>query len=88
VDQTPPAAPFITTTAPAQNTANSIDIVGTAEANSTVTLLNGSSIVGTTNADAAGNWHINSIPLSPNTDYSFIARATDAAGNVSTIPMS
>ena len=43
-DQTPPAAPVITTTAPAQNNASSINIAGTAEANSTVTLSNNGSL--------------------------------------------
>ncbi len=49
-DRTAPAAPVITTTAPAQDNASSIDIAGTAEANSTITLYNGSAVVGTSTA--------------------------------------
>ena len=82
-DQTAPSAPLIVTTAPSQNTAPSIDIAGTAEANSTVTLLNGASQIGMTTADASGNWHVNGIALVNGAQYSFTATATDAAGNSS-----
>ena len=78
-----PAAPVITTTAPAQDKASSIDIVGTAEANSTVTLYNGADAVGTVVADGSGNWHVNGIALSDGADYNFQATATNAAGNTS-----
>ena len=77
------AAPVINTTAPAQDNAASINIVGTAEALSTVTLYNGASVVGTTAADGSGNWHVNGIALTDGTDYSFTATATDAATNTS-----
>jgi hypothetical protein len=77
------AAPVINTTAPAQDNAVSINIVGTAEALSTVTLYNGASVVGTTAADGSGNWHINGIALTDGIDYSFTATATDAATNTS-----
>ena len=82
-DQTAPSAPLIVTTAPSQNTAPSIDIAGTAEANSTVTLLNGASQIGMTMADTSGNWHVNGIALVTGAQYSFTATATDAAGNSS-----
>src|SRR6266436_5295219 len=82
-DRTAPAAPVITTTAPAQDNASSIDIAGTAEANSTITLYNGSAVVGTSTADGSGNWHVNGIPLTNGADYSFKATATDAATNTS-----
>jgi hypothetical protein len=82
-DQTPPHAPLITTTAPAQNSASSIDIVGTAESNSIVTLYNGVSAVSTTAADGSGNWHVNGIVLTNGVNYNFTATATDAAGNTS-----
>ena len=82
-DQTAPSAPLIVTTAPSQNTAPSIDIAGSAEANSTVTLLNGASQIGMTTADGSGNWHVNGIALVNGAHYSFTATATDAAGNTS-----
>ena len=75
-----PPAPVITTTAPAQNNASSIDIAGTAEANSTVTLFNNSSTVGTATADSSGHWSVPGVALSSGIDYSFTATATDAAG--------
>ena len=83
VDQTPPAVPVITTTAPAQNNASSINVAGTAEANSTVTLSNNGSPVGTTTADGSGHWSVNGIPLSNGADNNFTATATDAANNAS-----
>src|SRR4029077_20114971 len=82
-DQTAPNAPLIVTTAPSQNTALSIDIAGSAEANSTVTLLNGASQIGMTTADGSGNWHVNGITLVDGGHYSFTATPTDAAGNSS-----
>ena len=75
-----PPAPVITTTAPAQNNASSIDIAGTAEANSTVTLFNNSSTVGTATADSSGHWSVPGVALSSGVDYSFTATATDGAG--------
>jgi Ca2+-binding RTX toxin-like protein len=84
VDTSAPAAPAITTTAPAQDKASSIDIAGTAEAGSTVALYNNGNQVGTTTtADGFGNWHIKGIALTDGSDYSFTAKATDAAGNTS-----
>ena len=83
IDTTAPNQPTITTTAPAQNNATSIDIAGTAEANSTVKLYNGVTLVATLAADASGNWHDNGIALTDGADYSFTTTATDAAGNTS-----
>ncbi|MEW5562070.1 BapA/Bap/LapF family large adhesin [Enterobacter asburiae] len=56
---------------------------GTADPNNTVTIYNGSNVVGTVVADGLGNW---SLPLTTSlTDgtYTFTAKATDSAGNVS-----
>ena len=83
IDTTAPNQPTITTTAPAQNNASSIDIAGSAEANSTVKLYNGVTLIATLAADGSGNWHDNAIPLTDGADYSFTATATDAAGNTS-----
>lgn len=82
-DQSAPAAPVISTTAPQEVDAAFIDIAGTAEANSTVKLYNDSSLVGQTTADGTGNWHLNGIFLTDGVDYNFTATATDAAGNTS-----
>ena len=81
LDTVAPAAPVITTTAPAQESASSIDIVGTAEAGSRVSLYNNAILITTTAADGSGNWHVNGIALTDGDDYSFAATATDAAGN-------
>ena len=83
VDTTAPAAPLITTTAPAQDNASTIDIVGTAEASSTVALYNNGTLVKTAAADGSGNWQVTGIGLTSGSDYSFTAKATDAAGNTS-----
>ena len=82
-DQSAPSAPVITTTAPAQNNASSINLAGTAEANNSVTVSNNGTIVGTTSADSSGHWSINGIVLNTGADYSFAATATDAANNTS-----
>ncbi len=77
----PPSAPMISTTVPTTYNGSSIDIAGTAEPSSTVTLYNnGSAPLGSTTADGSGNWHVNGIQLSSGTNYSFTAIATDAAG--------
>jgi hypothetical protein len=79
-----PAAPVITTTVPAQDNASSIDIAGTAEALSTVTLSDNGSKVATTTADGSGNWSVKGIALSNGADYSFTATVTNAANSTST----
>ena len=85
LDTTPPNAPVITTTAPAQDTAASIDISGAAEANSAITLYNNGTAVigGTATADGTGHWSVSGVALTNGADYSFTAKATDAAGNIS-----
>ena len=55
---------------------------GLAEANATVTLLEGSTVVGTGHADAAGVWTIKTTVLSSGV-HAISAAATDRAGNVS-----
>ena len=79
-DQSAPSAPVITTTAPAQNSASSIDIAGIAKVNSTVTLFNNGSTVGTATADSGGHWSVPGVALSSGLDYTFTATATDATG--------
>ena len=55
---------------------------GTAEANSTVTLYDGSTDKGGATADSSGNWSINISSFSEGTHY-ISAKATDIAGNTS-----
>lgn len=61
-------------------------ITGTAEANATVTLYdsNGTTVLGTTTADGLGAWSITASTLSSGS-HTLTAKATDAAGNVSSV---
>jgi large repetitive protein len=55
--------------------------VGTAEANSTVRLLEGGKVLGTATASSAGNWTITSSTLADGV-HNIAAQAVDAAGNI------
>jgi VCBS repeat-containing protein len=55
---------------------------GTAEIGSTVTIFNGSSIVGIVTVDGSGNWSL-ALSTLPDNTYTFTAIATDKAGNPS-----
>jgi len=57
-------------------------LTGTVEANSTVTVMDGATTLGTATASGAGAWSFTTAVLSQAT-HSFTATATDAAGNVS-----
>jgi uncharacterized protein (TIGR03382 family) len=84
VDTTPPAAPVVQTPADGSVTNdNTPDYSGTAEAGSTVTVIVDGVSVGTTTANAAGNWTFT--PAAPLADgpHTVRATATDAAGNTS-----
>lgn len=95
VDDTPPNAPLITTVSDDVNPVTGVVanggstndtvllIAGTAEANSTIQLFNGATSIGSTTADGAGAWTFTTGTLANDTQYSFNATATDAAGNVS-----
>ncbi|WP_235376715.1 Ig-like domain-containing protein, partial [Pseudomonas putida] len=77
VDAVPPAAPVV-------NPSNGNILNGTAEANSTVTLTDGSgSPIGQTTADGSGNWSFTPGAQLPNTTVVNVT-ATDAAGNTGT----
>ncbi|HGH3371016.1 TPA: BapA/Bap/LapF family large adhesin [Kluyvera cryocrescens] len=56
---------------------------GHAEANSTVNVYNGSTLIGTGKADINGNWSFAPTVALPDGNYSLTATATDEAGNVS-----
>jgi autotransporter-associated beta strand protein len=93
VDTAVPNAPLISTitddVAPITGTVASggstndtvLVIAGTAEANSTVTVYNGSTSLGTTSANGSGAWTFTTATLFNGSTYSFNATATDGAGN-------
>jgi uncharacterized repeat protein (TIGR01451 family) len=83
VDTTAPAAPVITAPSNNANTTATPAISGTAEANSTVTVLVDGQPVGTTTADAMGRWTFT--PTTPLTGgpHTLTATARDSAGNTS-----
>ena len=80
IDTTAPAAPVIT--GDTINTNNSVTLTGTAEANSTVTVYDGTTSLGTTKASAGGAWTYTTGTLAAGTQ-TLTATATDAAGNTS-----
>ncbi len=82
IDTTAPAAPVISSDSPASG--NAVTLIGTAEANSTVTVYEGTLVLGTVAANSAGAWSYTTGQLAVGS-YIFTATATDAAGNVSTM---
>lgn len=56
---------------------------GKAEANATVTLLEGTTVIGTGRADGAGNWSVTSGPMAEG-KHIVKSRVADLAGNIST----
>jgi MYXO-CTERM domain-containing protein len=83
VDVTPPAAPVVVTPANGSRVNTTTPaITGTAEPGSTVTVIIDGTAVGTTTADAAGNWTFTPPALTEGS-HTVRARATDAAGNTS-----
>ena len=59
-----------------------VQLTGTAEANSTLKVYDGTTLVGTTTTNATGNWTVMTSPLSTGA-HDLTATATDAAGNTS-----
>jgi VCBS repeat-containing protein len=89
IDTTPPAVsvPDMTTASDTgvSNTDNLTKLptptfTGTSEAGASVTLMEGSTTLGSTTADSGGNWTITSSTLSAGM-HSIFARSTDVAGN-------
>src|SRR6185312_15206379 len=80
VDTAAPAAPVIIGNT-IVNT-NTVQLTGTAEANSKVTVFDGATALGTATANASGAWSYTTGPLSAGPN-AFTARAADAAGNTS-----
>ena len=92
LDQTKPVAPTAlhvdaTTDSGVSNTDGITNVTtplidGTAEAGSTVTLYDGTTVIGTGVASASGGWSIKSTTVLPNGVQSITATATDVAGNI------
>jgi hypothetical protein len=84
IDTTAPAAPLISTPADNSTLATTTPAIsGTAEANSLVSVYDGTDLLGATYATGAGNWTLT--PASPLTgaSHSFSATAADDVGNTS-----
>lgn len=58
-------------------------LLGSAEAGSTVSVREGTSLLGTATADARGAWSLAAAGLAQNSTHTLSVTATDAAGNVS-----
>ncbi|PKO57963.1 MAG: hypothetical protein CVU24_18035, partial [Betaproteobacteria bacterium HGW-Betaproteobacteria-18] len=58
---------------------------GTAEANSTVSIYDGGTLIATVTADGSGTWTYTPAALTGGTTHSFTVTATDAAGNISPV---
>ena len=93
VDTAAPAAPVVSGLTAATDTGSSSSdaitynttptVVGTSEANATVQVFDGATLLGTATADGAGNW---SLPLGAalaEGTHNLTAKATDASGNTS-----
>ena len=80
VDTVAPTAPVLSSNA-LVNT-NQVRLSGTAEANSTVTVYDGNTVVGTGTTNSTGAWSITTNALSTGT-HALTAKAADAAGNTS-----
>ena len=89
VDTAAPAAPAIASFSTDSGAAgdgitndNTLTLTGTAEANSTVKVYDGATLLGTVTANGSGAWSFTTGALADGA-HSFTATATDAAGNVS-----
>ena len=85
VDDTKPSAPSsVQISASITNDITTLSITGTAEAGSTVNLLNGITVIGTVNADVnSGDFTIVPSTALDEGDYNLTVTATDQAGNTS-----
>lgn len=85
IDSVPPDAPSfaVTKNAKGYTTGNNPLITGVAEANSTVNIYLGQTVIGTTTAGANGVFKVTGSTLPDGINYRVYATATDSAGNVS-----
>jgi hypothetical protein len=89
IDTTAPVAPSITSFSPDSGTigdgitnASTLTLAGTAEANATVKVYDGATLLGSATVNGSGAWTYTTAALSSGI-HSLTATATDAAGNVS-----
>ena len=89
VDTVAPARPTVSSFSPdtaptgdGQTTATNLTLTGMGEANSTIQVFDGTSLLGTAPVNAVGNWSIAANNLAVGS-HSFSATDTDAAGNTS-----
>ncbi len=87
IDTTAPVAPSITSFSTDSGTVgdgitndNTLTLTGTAEANATVKVFDGATLLGTATANGTGAWSYTTVTLA-NGAHSLTATATDAAGN-------
>ena len=78
IDTVAPNAPTIA--APTNNASGGVNLTGTAEANSTVKIFDGTTQIGTATANSSGAWNLSTGALATG-NHSFTAKAMDAAGN-------
>ncbi|MBL0404391.1 hypothetical protein JKG68_10455 [Microvirga aerilata] len=81
VDSTPPSEPSIGRISVSAKGA--FKLLGIGEANSTVTIFEGTKSLGAADVDGTGRWEFTTGSMSPNS-HSFRANSTDTAGNTST----
>ena len=84
LDTKPPATPVISTKTTLTNNGK-ISLAGTAEAGSTVKIMDGTTLVATVTADAKGAWAFAPTTAYKDGPHSFTVTATDAAGNTSLV---
>ena len=89
IDTTAPVTPAIASYSTDSGTAgdgitndNTLTLTGTAEANATVKVYDGATLLGSATADGSGNWSYTTAALA-NGAHSLTATATDVAGNTS-----
>ena len=82
VDTVAPTAPVISSNSVSPT--NVVTLNGTAEANSTVTVFDGTTQLGTATANTSGAWSYATAAL-PAGNHSFTAKDADAAGNTSAV---
>ena len=80
VDTIAPAAPI--ETGDTVLSTHQVQVSGTAEANSTIAIYDGTTVVGTGATNSSGDWSVTTSALSAGS-HALTATATDAAGNVS-----
>nr|WP_306795279.1 Ig-like domain-containing protein [Cohnella sp. GbtcB17] len=84
VDTVAPPAPVTTSPADGSTTNDSTPtFTGTAEANSTVDVVVDGTSIGTTPADASGNWSLAQPTPLTDSSHTVLARASDGSGNTS-----